>query len=49
MVRRGFSTKKYSDVPGALSTRDDDTGSKDDNSFVVFKNLHSAALAQYGR
>ena len=38
-ARRCFGTKWYSDVPGARSTRDGDTGYEDDSSFAGFLNL----------
>ena len=39
VVRRCFGTNWYSDVPGARSTRDDDTGNEDENSFAGFLKL----------
>ena len=36
VVRRCFGTKWYGEVPAARSTRDGDTGKKDDSSFAGF-------------
>ena len=39
VIRRCFGTKWYGEVPGARSTRDGDTGKKDDSSLAGFLNL----------
>ena len=39
VARKCFGTIWYSDVPGARSTRDGDTGNGDDSSFAAFLNL----------
>ena len=41
-----FGTKWYSDVPGARSTRDGDTGSEYDSSFAASSNLTNKLCVQ---
>ena len=45
MVRRCFDTKWYSEVPGARSTRDGDTGNEDNSNFAGFLNLTNAMFS----
>ena len=42
VARRCFGTKWYSDVPGARSTRDGDTGNEDGSSFAGFFKLDNS-------
>ena len=47
VARRCFGTKWYSEVPGALSTWDGDTGNEDDSSFARFFKLDKYAMFSF--
>ena len=47
VARRCFGTKWYSDVLGARSTRDGDTGNEDNSSFARFFKLDKYAMLSF--
>ena len=47
IAQRCFGTKWYSDVLGARSTRDSDTGNEDNSSFARFFKLDKYAMLSF--
>ena len=47
VARMCFGTKWYGDVPGARSTRDDDTGNEDNSKFARFFKLDKYAMFSF--